>query len=131
VTVTGTGGGLTKTATLSLTITTSGGGVVVITNGQKVTGIGAATGAWKHYKITVPASQTSLVVKTTGGTGDADLYVKLGSSPTTSSYTGKSDGSTDRDGTIANPPRVTGTSGSTPFHHRQRLVGYPRAEAAE
>jgi hypothetical protein len=104
VTVTGTGGGLTKTATLSLTITSSGGGVVVITNGQTVTGIGASTGAWKYYKITVPASQTSLVVKTTGGTGDADLYVKLGSSPTTSSYTGSSTGSTSTETvTLSNP----------------------------
>jgi len=104
VTVTATGGGQTKTATISMTVTSSGGGVVVITNGQTVTGISASASAWKYYKITVPASQTSLVVKTTGGTGDADLYVRLGSSPTTSSYTSKSTGSTSTETvTISNP----------------------------
>ncbi len=89
VTVTGTGGGLTKTATLSLTITSGGSGVVVITNGQTVSGIGASTGAWKNYMITVPSGQASLVVKTTGGTGDADLYVRRGAQPTTSTYDGR------------------------------------------
>jgi Zn-dependent metalloprotease len=104
VTVTGTGSGLTRTAALSLTINSSGGGVVVITNGQTVSGIGASTGTWKYYKIAVPASQTSLVVKTTGGTGDADLYVKFGSSPTTSSYDGKSESSTATETVTINNP---------------------------
>jgi Zn-dependent metalloprotease len=59
---------------------------VTLTNAVAVTGIGASTGAWKHYKITVPASQTSLAIVMSGGTGDGDLYVKLGSQPTSSSY---------------------------------------------
>jgi vibriolysin len=60
---------------------------VTLTNGVAVTGIGASTGAWKHYKITVPASQTKLDIVMSGGTGDGDMYVKLGSQPTSSSYT--------------------------------------------
>ena len=103
VTITATGGGQTKTATVSMTITSSGG-VVVITNGQTVSNISASASTWKYYKITVPSGQTTLTVKTTGGSGDADLYVKLGSSPTTSSYNGKSDGSTATETvTISNP----------------------------
>jgi Zn-dependent metalloprotease len=86
ITVTGSGGSVTKTATVSLTVTASGGGVTVLTNGQTVTGIAVATGAWKHYKLTVPASQTSLVINMSGGTGDGDMYVKLGAQPTSSSY---------------------------------------------
>jgi vibriolysin len=39
------------------------------------------------YSVTVPAGTTSLVFNISGGTGDADLYVRLGSAPTTSSYT--------------------------------------------
>ncbi len=86
ITVTGTGGAKTHTATVSLTVTASGGGVTVLTNGQTVTGIAVATGAWKHYKIAVPAAQTSLVINMSGGTGDGDMYVKFGAQPTSSSY---------------------------------------------
>lgn len=85
LTITATGGGKTKTCTLSLTIT-AGSTVTVLTNNVPVTGVGAATGVMLAYKITVPASQTSLVVTTTGGTGDCDLYVKRGAMPTTSTY---------------------------------------------
>ena len=60
--------------------------VTTLTNGQTVSNISGATGSWKNYKITVPASQTSLVIKISGGTGDADLYVKRGAIPTSSSY---------------------------------------------
>jgi len=59
---------------------------VTLTNGVAVTGIGASTGAWKHYKIAVPSGQTSLAIVQSGGSGDADLYVRLGSQPTSSSY---------------------------------------------
>jgi Zn-dependent metalloprotease len=60
---------------------------IVLSNGVAATGIGASTGSWKHYKITVPASQTSLAIVMSGGTGDGDMYVKYGSQPTSSSYT--------------------------------------------
>lgn len=42
--------------------------------------------AWKHYTVTVPAGMSTLTVTTNGGSGDADLYVKRGSQPTTTSY---------------------------------------------
>ncbi len=47
----------------------------------------ATSGTWKHYTVTVPTGTTVLNVHTSGGTGDADLYVKAGSQPTTTSYT--------------------------------------------
>lgn len=86
VTVTGTGGGVTKTATVSFTVTTSGGGAVVLTNGQTVSSLSGATGTWAYYKIVVPSGQSSLVIQTSGGTGDCDLYVKRGAQPTSSTY---------------------------------------------
>lgn len=64
-----------------------GGGTTTLTNGVAVTGIGSATGTWKHYKITVPAGQTQLKVEQTLGTGDADLYVRFGAQPTSTTYT--------------------------------------------
>lgn len=63
-----------------------GGGTITLTNGVAVTGIGASTGAWVHYKIAVPTGQSKLDIVMSGGTGDGDLYVKLGSQPTSSSY---------------------------------------------
>ncbi|WP_317987241.1 trypsin-like serine protease [Stigmatella hybrida] len=49
-------------------------------------GISGASKAWKHYAITVPSGATKLTVNQSGGTGDADLYVRRTSQPTTSSY---------------------------------------------
>jgi vibriolysin len=63
-----------------------GGGVTTLSNGQTVTGIAGATGSWTYYKITVPASQTLLKITMSGGTGDADLYVKRGAQPTATVY---------------------------------------------
>ena len=71
-----------------------GGTVTALSNGVPVTGIGASSGADKFYKLDVPAGASGLKFVTSGGTGDADLYVKFGSQPTTTSYDCKSEGST-------------------------------------
>ncbi|MEA2327995.1 MAG: bacillolysin [Thermoanaerobaculia bacterium] len=63
-----------------------GGGVTTLTNNQTVTGLSGATGSFTNYKITVPAGQTQLKITMSGGTGDADLYVKLGAQPTSTVY---------------------------------------------
>ncbi|MEZ5465378.1 MAG: endonuclease [Lysobacteraceae bacterium] len=55
-------------------------------NGVAKTGLSASTGNSLSYQITVPADATDLSFVTSGGSGDADLYVKFGSAPTTSSY---------------------------------------------
>lgn len=57
-----------------------------LTNGQTVTGLGASTGGWLHYTLAVPAGASNLVVSTSGGTGDGDLYVRFGAQPTSASY---------------------------------------------
>jgi secreted trypsin-like serine protease len=49
------------------------------------TGLSGSTG-FQHFAITVPAGTSSLTVTQSGGTGDADLYVRAGSQPTTSAY---------------------------------------------
>lgn len=48
--------------------------------------LAATTGSWVYKTIVVPASQSQLNVVMSGGTGDADLYLRFGSNPTTSSY---------------------------------------------
>jgi len=56
-----------------------------LTNGVPVTGLAGATGSKLFWRINTPAGKT-LKVKISGGTGDADLYVRFGTRPTTSSY---------------------------------------------
>lgn len=40
-------------------------------------------GSMQSYSVTVPTGATNLVIQMSGGTGDADLYVKYGQVPTT------------------------------------------------
>jgi serine protease len=48
--------------------------------------ISVAASQWKYYTLAVPAGKTTLTINIAGGTGDADLYVRRGSNPTTSTY---------------------------------------------
>jgi PKD repeat protein len=63
-----------------------GGTTTALTKGVTVTGIGASTGNYAKYKLDVPAGATSLTFTMSGGTGDADMYVKFGSAPTDTVY---------------------------------------------
>ena len=66
-----------------------------LTNGTPVTGLSGSAGTELRYTLVVPAGATGLKFVTTGGSGDADLFVKFGSAPTTTSYDCKSEGSTN------------------------------------
>ena len=57
-----------------------------LTSGTPVTGLADATGGQKFWKLDVPAGQTQLTFAISGGSGDADLYVQIGTKPTTSAY---------------------------------------------
>ena len=65
---------------------TGSGGGNVLQNGVPVSGLSATKGNALYYTMVVPAGASNLKLAIAGGTGDADLYVKLGSTPTTSSY---------------------------------------------
>jgi subtilisin family serine protease len=55
-------------------------------NNVTVTNLTGAVDAMLDYYIAVPAGVPSLTIQTWGGTGDADLYVRYGSQPTTTAY---------------------------------------------
>jgi serine protease len=57
-----------------------------LTNNVAVT-VSDATGGQKYFYIDVPSGQTNLTISISGGSGDADLYVRQGSKPTLSTYT--------------------------------------------
>ncbi|RKG82554.1 peptidase M4 [Corallococcus sp. CA049B] len=73
--------------TLTGSFTTGTGGGNVLNNNVPVTGISGASGSFTQEWITVdvPANK-AVTISTSGGTGDGDLYVRFGSSPTTSTY---------------------------------------------
>lgn len=78
-------------------------GPVALTNGVAQTGIAGAAKAELFYTLNVPAGATNLTFNTSGGTGDADLFVKFGSDPTTSVYDCNSTTSTSTEScTISN-----------------------------
>ncbi len=56
-----------------------------LTNGVAKTGLSGASGSQTYYYLDVPAGKAVSFVMS-GGTGDADMYVKFGAQPTTSSY---------------------------------------------
>lgn len=62
-----------------------GTGSTPLNKGQTVT-ISGAAGSETRFHFTVPSGATNLVVSMSGGTGDADLYVRFGQAPTTSAY---------------------------------------------
>ncbi len=63
-----------------------GGSSNELQDGVAVTGLSASSGSSLNYTVKVPSGASSLVVTTSGGSGDADLYVRFGSAPTDSAY---------------------------------------------
>jgi PKD repeat protein len=73
-------------ATHSKTVTVVGTTSTALTSGVPVNGLAAPAGGQLHYFIDVPAGATSLSIRISGGTGDADLYVRRGAAPTTTTW---------------------------------------------
>jgi len=61
-------------------------GVSSLTNCVPVSGLSGSAGSEQQFRIEVPSGCSELTITITGGTGDADLYVKMGSQPTATSY---------------------------------------------
>lgn len=81
---------LTVTDNQGASATTTSSAIIsaVTTPGQQLneTNLSGASGSSSYFTLAVPAGATDLVFAISGGSGDADLYVKFGSQPTTSSY---------------------------------------------
>jgi serine protease len=75
--------GATNTRTQSVTVGTASN---VLQNGVPVNNISGASGSQQFWTMNVPAGASSLKFTIAGGSGDADMYVRFGSAPTTSTY---------------------------------------------
>ncbi len=62
------------------------GGTTPLQNGVAVSGLAGATNAQQYFSIDLPSGASNLVVSTSGGTGDMDLYVLYGQIPTLSAW---------------------------------------------
>ncbi|MCR6663030.1 MAG: PPC domain-containing protein [Luteimonas sp.] len=52
-----------------------------------MTGLSGAANSERRWTVQVPAGVSQLRIRMSGGTGDADLYVRQGTQPTTATYT--------------------------------------------
>ena len=62
------------------------GGEAVLQNGVPVENLSGATNDELRFTMEVPAGASNLEIQISGGTGDADLYVRFGAAPTTLVY---------------------------------------------
>ncbi|WP_019676590.1 S8 family serine peptidase [Arsukibacterium perlucidum] len=65
----------------------SGGGVTPPGGGATFPNLSASTGQWLRGSYQIPSGVSQLTFQISGGSGDADLYVRYGSQPSTSAYT--------------------------------------------
>ncbi|MCP4107770.1 MAG: hypothetical protein GY749_19860, partial [Desulfobacteraceae bacterium] len=79
-----------------------------LSNGVPVTGLSANTKKWLHYQIDVPSGSSNLIMTTSGGSGDADMYTRFGSQPNKRNYDCRSDeDGNNEECTVSSP--ATGT----------------------
>lgn len=64
---------------------------------RPVDGLSGAASSARYFAVAVPAGATRLVVTLDGPNGDADIYLRFNRYPSTSTYDGRSDGSTSRE----------------------------------
>jgi serine protease len=57
-----------------------------LTNGVALSNLSAGTRNALDYTLAVPAGASNLKIATSGGTGNADLYVRFGGAPTDAAY---------------------------------------------
>ncbi|MEI8635057.1 pre-peptidase C-terminal domain-containing protein [Vibrio sp. PP-XX7] len=60
--------------------------VITLTNAEPQTELSGTTNSTQYFQIEVPDGATNLSFRTSGGTGDVDLYVKAGQQPTLNNY---------------------------------------------
>ncbi len=82
--------GATNSKSASVTVSsgsTGGSSGTVLVNGVAITLPSKSTGTWSStYTLVVPAGRSTLSFATSGGTGDGDLYVRFGATPTNTAY---------------------------------------------
>jgi len=74
------------TPALAIKPESSSGTSSVLQNGVPVSGLSGTLGSQRFWTMTVPTGASNLQFQMSGGTGDADLYVRFGSAPTMTTW---------------------------------------------
>ena len=92
-----------RSITIPVTVTNAPG--ILLTSGVAVANISALEDSVRLFRIVVPAGASQLDVRTTGGTGDLDLYLSRIASPRSAAdiVCGSEGGTNDERCTIPNP----------------------------
>jgi len=77
---------MSQTRNATANFTGGGGGSTVLQNGVPVSGLSGALGSNLNFTIPIPAGASNLVIRTAGGSGDPDLFVRFGQAPTTTTF---------------------------------------------
>ncbi|HOW97223.1 MAG TPA: chitobiase/beta-hexosaminidase C-terminal domain-containing protein [Kiritimatiellia bacterium] len=78
-------------------------GTISLSNGKTMSRLAGRAGTTAYFKFTVPAGANRLQVKTWGGYGNCDIYLRQGSLPTFSRYHFASTGSKNTETITVNP----------------------------
>lgn len=70
---------------VTLTASFTEGGSTNPTTGSE-SNLSGSAGTWKYFTVTLPTSASKFTVTTSGGSGDADLYIRHSSQPATNRY---------------------------------------------
>lgn len=85
---------------------TDNGGDDGLQNGVPLKDLAGAKASEQFWTMTVPANASTLRFVTTGGSGDADLYVKFGSKPSATSYDCRSNSSSNSESCVIGTPQA-------------------------
>lgn len=80
------GAGIVNAAAAVAAADGGGGGGNQLQNNVPVSGLAGPTGTELRFTLVVPSGATNLRFQISGGTGDADLYTRFGSPPTTGTF---------------------------------------------
>jgi vibriolysin len=86
--------------------TVGGGAGNALQNGVPISNLSGASGSRTVFTLQVPAGARNLSIRTTGATGDADLYVSFGVAPTTTTFDFRSAGNTGTETVIPTTVRA-------------------------
>lgn len=71
---------------LSMSFLMGESGIPELKSGAPASGLGGLKGSEQFFVVNVPANSKSVEIQISGGTGDADLYTKMGDRPTAKLY---------------------------------------------
>ena len=84
---------------------TTGGSTTNPSSGTE-SNLSASRNNWNFFTVEIPAGASNFTVTTSGGSGDADLYIREGAEPTTNSYDCRSWASGNTESCAENNPNA-------------------------